>query len=53
MTEEQQSYYDEGYAAYHAGKDEADCPYPTGYVEAPGEYWCDGWSDAEDEELQG
>ena len=53
MTEEQQALYDEGYAAYQSGLDESACTYATGYMEAPGEFWCDGWADAQDDETQG
>lgn len=53
MNQEQQAFYDEGYSAYHSGKDESACPYPTGYLNAPGEFWCDGWADAHDDENQG
>lgn len=55
MTEEEkQAIYEEGYAAYGSGEEESNCPHPTGFVDAPGEHWCDGWADAaEDDKYRG
>lgn len=46
MTIFEQEAYDEGYQAFMNGEDEASCPYETGYQDALGEYWLDGFDDA-------
>lgn len=41
--------YTEGYRAYLNGEDEMSNPYPTGYDDAPGEHWLDGYEDARED----
>ncbi|WP_196160834.1 hypothetical protein [Reinekea sp. G2M2-21] len=52
MTDEQQAVYDEGYRAYFSGRDESNNPYETGFEGALGEFWSDGFEDAEEDESQ-
>lgn len=46
--DEGEAIYQEGYSAFHAGKNEFNNPY-TG-LEA--EYWSDGWEDASEDAMQ-
>jgi hypothetical protein len=52
MNEEQQEAYNEGNNAYWSDTPEHCNPYETGYAGALGEFWSDGWSDAEEDHKQ-
>lgn len=47
MTTEEEEIYDDGYSAYQSGDTEEQNP----FLGTEAEFWSDGWSDAEEDDV--